>query len=352
VPYVPGLAKAPPASLIDLVAFTNGQAGKANPQRQGLGSAIKDGADPLNIPANTPASPAYSPLWAVNLVQWRDKPGDRQTSVAAVKALEADGKVAGFDPMAAAGAAPAPVGPSGIVVNCPIIAALGGADAAGDAAAPKPFLRTLGLDVAAGTVRLPLHRARLADGGTAYYIVTEASTPEAAAAWGASHAPALASAAAIAQRAKVVTPAGQGGGGGGGGGSRGLLQANESQGAGGELPLLQVPATVNFARGKRSVTPDPKTGFPPTAFNFSAQGNPGGWGRAWWAQQLPLPDRAACWHVHVSGGQLLCWCSLNLPTTLLTPLLLPLPAPAPRATAAAPIMQATARCWRCPMAPC
>jgi hypothetical protein len=85
VPFVPLLAKTPAAALIDLVAFTNGQTGKDSPQRQGLQSAIKDGLSPLNIAANTPASPAYSPLWAVNLAKWVGQPGDRQTSVSAVQ---------------------------------------------------------------------------------------------------------------------------------------------------------------------------------------------------------------------------------------------------------------------------
>jgi len=59
VPYVPAMANIPAAALIDLVAFTNGQTGLNNPQRQGLNSAIKDGASPLNIVDNTPTSPAY-----------------------------------------------------------------------------------------------------------------------------------------------------------------------------------------------------------------------------------------------------------------------------------------------------
>jgi hypothetical protein len=72
---VPLLANTPEAALIDLVAFANGQTGKDNPQRQGLSSALKDMMDPLNIVDNTPASPAYSPLWAVNLAKWVGAPG-------------------------------------------------------------------------------------------------------------------------------------------------------------------------------------------------------------------------------------------------------------------------------------
>lgn len=84
VPYVPSLAKTPTTALIDLVAFTNGQTGAKNPQRQGLGSAILDGLSPLNIPADTPASPAYSPLWAINLAKWVGPAGMTGSSAGSV----------------------------------------------------------------------------------------------------------------------------------------------------------------------------------------------------------------------------------------------------------------------------
>lgn len=77
VPYVPLLSNTTPAALIDIVAFTNGQTGKDNPQRQGLASAIQDGLSPLNVVANTPNSPSYSPLWALNMAKWIGEPGKR-----------------------------------------------------------------------------------------------------------------------------------------------------------------------------------------------------------------------------------------------------------------------------------
>jgi hypothetical protein len=124
VPYVPSLANVSASTLIDLVAFTNGQTGATNPQRQGLTSAIADGQAPLNIAANAPDSPAYSPLWAVNLAKWvTSPPGSAQTSVSAVQGLSTAGQVASFNPMDPA--SNAPLARSGIVVNCPIIAAVG-----------------------------------------------------------------------------------------------------------------------------------------------------------------------------------------------------------------------------------
>lgn len=118
------------------------------------------------------------------------------------------------------------------------------------------------VDLAAKTVTLPLHRAALAGSNKAsvWFIVTETSTQAAATAWGASHAPVLAAAAgsAVVQRAFPVAGAGD-------------TAASPAAGQ----SLLRVNATVNFQHGKRSVTPDPNTGFPPTNFSFSAQGNAG-----------------------------------------------------------------------------
>lgn len=119
------------------------------------------------------------------------------------------------------------------------------------------------LDLANDTVRLPLYRASLPNGAVAFYIVTEASTKEAARNWGASHAPSLASAAAVVQPAKVA----------------GATRA----GTAGAMPDLVLPATVDFAHGKRSITPDPVMGFPPTNFSYSAQGDPGGVATPWGA---------------------------------------------------------------------
>lgn len=251
VPLVPGLADTPSAALIDLVAFTNGQTGTSNPQRQGLSSAIKDGMSPLNIAANTPAAAAaYSPLWAVNLAKWVGKPGDRQTSVQDVQALAAEGKVASFNPKDPA--SNPPLAPSGIVVNCPIIATVSDSAAAAPRIDTKFLESARDIDLTRNTVVLPLHPAVLPSGTKTYFIVTEASTAAAAKAWGANHAPSLSN-------------------------LKGTAQVQAVRGASTPQPgsVLQVPATVDFTHGKRSVTPNPTTGFPPTAFSFSAQGNKG-----------------------------------------------------------------------------
>jgi hypothetical protein len=97
-----------------LAAFVNGAAGAANPQRQGLSSALLDGLDPLNILAWTPNQGRYSPLWDVHLLAWA--PGvapTRQTEFAAVEDLAEDGAVTAPDG--------GPFGASGFIVDCPIV---------------------------------------------------------------------------------------------------------------------------------------------------------------------------------------------------------------------------------------
>jgi hypothetical protein len=185
--------------------------------------------------------------------------GDRQTSVASVKALAASGKVSSLDPMQPA--ATPPLKPSGIVVNCPIMATVRqptGADSTAQAVVGTPFVQAGAVNLAANTVKLPLHRATLPDNTAVYFIVTEASSKDAAAVWGASHAAALAQtsgSAVVQQGVPVGTPSA----------TAGVTPAQ----------TLRVNATVNFLHGTRRVTPDPSTGFPPTNFSFSAQGNAG-----------------------------------------------------------------------------
>ena len=102
-----------------LAAFTNGQTGAANPQRQGLNSALLDGLDPLNVLAWTPNQGRYSPLWDVHLATWTRAAvaagrNTRQRRFADVEDLGEAGTVTAPDGSA--------FGPSGFIVNCPIVA--------------------------------------------------------------------------------------------------------------------------------------------------------------------------------------------------------------------------------------
>jgi hypothetical protein len=114
VTFAPALDNSARATL---AAFTNGPTGATNPQRQGLNSALLGQGDPLNVLAWTPNQGRYSPLWDVHLSTWA--PGQtptRQTEVANIEDLAAAGKITAFPS--------GPWGPTGFIVDCPIIAQL------------------------------------------------------------------------------------------------------------------------------------------------------------------------------------------------------------------------------------
>lgn len=79
--WVPDLAKAPAVasyapntSRFYLLAVTNGATGRANPERQGLASALIDGTSPLNVLHGAPdprsSDHEYTPLWDLHLAVW------------------------------------------------------------------------------------------------------------------------------------------------------------------------------------------------------------------------------------------------------------------------------------------
>jgi hypothetical protein len=121
VTYAPALDAAPFAggdgtdsARAELDAFVNGATGAANPERQGLNSALLDGLDPLNVLAWTPNQGRYSPLWDVHLAAWAAGIAPtRQTEVAAVEDLARSGAVTPPDG--------GPFGASGFIVDCPIV---------------------------------------------------------------------------------------------------------------------------------------------------------------------------------------------------------------------------------------
>lgn len=134
VTYAPDLDAAPSPGCADaavvsancsresLIAFTNGQTGVTNPQRQGLNAAILDGPPPLNILQEVPEPTSqfdYSPMWDVHLETWTDAAvaaglNVRQTDFSAALQQVTDGNATGF-PVGS------PFGPSGFIVNCPVV---------------------------------------------------------------------------------------------------------------------------------------------------------------------------------------------------------------------------------------
>ena len=125
VTWAPALMHAPSAgadgtnsSRAALAAFVNGQTGAANPQRQGLNSALLDGLSPLNVLFWNPKQGRYSPLWDVHPAQWSAAAvaagqNTRQTDFGQVENLAQKGVITG--PGGAAFGAP------NLVVNCPIV---------------------------------------------------------------------------------------------------------------------------------------------------------------------------------------------------------------------------------------
>ena len=125
VTYAPSLNSAPTigddstaSSRASLAAFVNGQTGANNPQRQGLNSALLDGLSPLNVLRWNPTQGRYSPLWDVHLAQWTTAAiaagqNLRQTDYGNVQNLAASGLLTGPGGV--------PFGPSGFIVNCPIV---------------------------------------------------------------------------------------------------------------------------------------------------------------------------------------------------------------------------------------
>jgi hypothetical protein len=126
VTYAPALDAAPAPGCADaavvaatcsresLIAFTNGQTGASNSQRQGLNAALLDGPPPLNILQEIPEQKSqfdYSPMWDVHLETWTDAAvatglNLRQTDFSAALQQVTDGNATGFP-------AGTPFGPAG-----------------------------------------------------------------------------------------------------------------------------------------------------------------------------------------------------------------------------------------------
>lgn len=115
----PGLGDDSTASpRTSLAAFVNGRTGAADPERQGLNSAILDGLTPLNVLRWAPNQGRYSPLWDVHLAAWTPAAKAagqdlRQEDFGDVLGLAAHGLVTAPDGT--------PFAASGFIVNCPII---------------------------------------------------------------------------------------------------------------------------------------------------------------------------------------------------------------------------------------
>ena len=102
-----------------IFVFVNGPTGKDNPQRQGLNSALSDGASPLNVLGGIPTvATDYSPIWDLNPSVWTQAAIEkgyrsRMTEEFAILGLVERGFLTGLNGQ--------PFGSAGLVVNCPIV---------------------------------------------------------------------------------------------------------------------------------------------------------------------------------------------------------------------------------------
>jgi hypothetical protein len=110
-----------------LIAFTNGQTGSDNVQRQGLNAAILDQESPLNILVDVPNNGGqfnYSPMWDIHLVQWNASvPVSsrlRQTDFARAEALVGT-QAQSITP---SGTLSNTFQATGFIVNCPLMSIL------------------------------------------------------------------------------------------------------------------------------------------------------------------------------------------------------------------------------------
>jgi hypothetical protein len=107
-------------SAVERIFVTiNGPAGCANPQRQGLVSALIDGRSPLNVLGGIPTvATDYSPLWDINMGEWTQMSivnhyRSRLIEEFQILALVEQGFITGPEG--------SDYGSVGIIVNCPIV---------------------------------------------------------------------------------------------------------------------------------------------------------------------------------------------------------------------------------------
>ena len=170
VTFAPSLTKAPASSQANIYAFKNGVKG---------GGVL--GFQP-NVVDSIPGESKYSPLWKINLVEWKDP------STATVLGSE-------DDILSALDSGKITITPTTVVVNCPIVQ--WGGDKEGTIPAGHMKIRdtisesgaygnaqVLNIDTDKMQVTFVAHRGFGPDGSTIYYIATDASQKDPADALG------------------------------------------------------------------------------------------------------------------------------------------------------------------------
>jgi hypothetical protein len=170
VTFAPALAKTPPAASANIYLFKNGVKG---PGIMGFQPQVVD---------SIPGDAKYSPLWRVNVVEWKDPSSATMLgSEDEVLSAESDGKVT--------------VTPIHVIVNCPIVQWGGNKEGTIPAGHMKirdgitesgsyGSAQVLNIDTQKMQVTFVAHRGFAPDGSTIYYIATDASQKGAADALG------------------------------------------------------------------------------------------------------------------------------------------------------------------------
>jgi hypothetical protein len=164
VSYTPALKNVPPQSLGNIYVFGNG---------------IK-GSGPLgfqpNVADSQPGDPAYSPLWRINNVEWKQGISQSELkSEADILAAQRSGELT--------------ITPSDALVNCPFVQWHGGSlkersDKTLTDLTAYGGGQVLNIDIKNMQITFVGHRGFAPDGSTIYYIATDASVKKVADALG------------------------------------------------------------------------------------------------------------------------------------------------------------------------
>jgi hypothetical protein len=167
VAYAPSLARTPQSALANIYAFSNGIEGSGP---LGFQPSVVD---------SKPGDSQYSPLWRINMVEWKEG--------ATPRILMSDEEIASAQAAGEVG-----ITFTQLVVNCPFVSWDGGslqvrsnAVLADDS--PYGGGQLLAIDLEKMQATFVAHRGFAPDGSTIYYIATDASVKEVADALGVIH---------------------------------------------------------------------------------------------------------------------------------------------------------------------
>ena len=164
VVYAPALNNAPAGSLANIYEFKNGIKGTGP---EGFQSNVAD---------SQPGDRGYSPIWRINLVEWKQGVTPRE--------LKSE-----IDIIAAQDKGDLSIKPGNVIVNCPFVKWNGGSlKEREDKTLTDQSLygggQVLNIDTKKNEVTFVAHRGFAPDGSTIYYIATDASAKNVADALG------------------------------------------------------------------------------------------------------------------------------------------------------------------------